>query len=383
MIVCQRENFRVQTDVHYLNCAYMSPLLKRVERVGVDSVRMKSAPWRIGVDMFYEPLEKLRGRFGRLINAPADHVALIPAVSYGIAIAANATELRRGQNVVIPGEEFPSTVYAWRERCRAVGADVRMVERPANPKNQGTAWNQRLLESIDARTAAVALSSTHWTDGTVFDLHAIGARAREVGAMFIVDGTQSVGARAFDFSSVKPDMLVCAGYKWLMGPYSLGVAVLGERLLDAEPLEHNWIARENSEDFANLVSYRDEFQPGARRFDVGERSNFVLVPMLSEALEQVLEWSPAAVQEYCQRLGKQLESLLAGSRFRMTAASERADHLFGIRGVERAAMPSIEKELEQRNVYVSLRGDAIRVSPHLYNDQADIEALAEALLAAR
>ncbi len=360
----------------------MSPLLKRVEKVGIESVKMKSTPWRIGVDAFYEPLEKLRGLFGRLVNAPADHVALIPAVSYGIAIAANATKLQRGQNVVVPGEEFPSVVYAWRERCRAVGAEVRMVARPAESKNQGATWNRRILESIDAHTAAVALSSTHWTDGTVFDLHAIGTRARDVGAVFIVDGTQSVGARAFDFASVRPDLLVCAGYKWLMGPYSLGVAVLGERFLDAEPLEHNWIARENSQDFANLVNYRDEFQPGARRFDVGERSNFVLVPMLSEAFEQVLEWDPTAVQEYCQQLGKQLEGLLGGSRFRMTAESDRAGHLFGIRGVDRATMPSIQKELERRNVYVSLRGDAMRVSPHLYNDEADIAALAEAIMAA-
>ncbi|NNC63497.1 MAG: aminotransferase class V-fold PLP-dependent enzyme [Gammaproteobacteria bacterium] len=343
---------------------------------------MKSAPWRIGVEAFYEPLEELRRLTGRLINAPADQVAVIPAVSYGIAIAANATQLSREQNVVVPGEEFPSVVYAWRERCRAVGAEMRMVSRPEKHEDQGAAWNQRLLESIDARTGAVALSSVHWTDGTVFDLQAIGARAREVGATFIVDGTQSVGALALDFSSVRPDMLVCAGYKWLMGPYSLGVAVFGERFLGAEPLEHNWIARENSQDFANLVNYRDEFQPGARRFDVGERSNFVLVPMLSKALEQVLEWGPAAVQAYCQQLGKQLEGLLDDSQFRMTAESERAAHLFGIRGVGRATMPSIQKALERRNVYVSLRGDAVRVSPHLYNDESDIAALAEAIMAA-
>ncbi len=382
MIECQRQKFRVPSDVHYINCAYMSPLLKEVEEVGIESVRMKSAPWRIGVEAFYEPLEKLRRQAGRLINAPAEQVAVVPAVSYGIAIAANATELSREQNVVIPSEEFPSIVYAWRERCRAIGAEMRMVPRPEKHEQQGAAWNQQLLEAIDARTGVVALSSAHWTDGTVFDLRAIGTRAREVGAAFIVDGTQSVGALEFDFSSVKPDMLVCAGYKWLMGPYSLGVAVLGERFLSAEPLEHNWIARENSQDFANLVNYRDEFQPGARRFDVGERSNFVLVPMLSKALEQVLEWGPATVQEYCRRLGKQLEGLLAGSQFRMTAESERAAHLFGIRGVDRATMPSIQKALERRNVYVSLRGDAVRVSPHLYNDESDIAALAEALIAA-
>ncbi len=382
MIASQRHKFCIPSDVHYINCAYMSPSLKQVEQVGIESVRMKSAPWRIGVETFYEPLEELRRLTGRLINAPADQVAVIPAVSYGIAIAANATTLCRGQNVVVPGEEFPSVVYAWRERCRATGARMRMVSRPEKHEGQGVAWNQRLLDSIDAHTAVVSLSSAHWTDGTVFDLEAIGTRAREVGAVFIVDGTQTVGALAFDFSSVQPDMLVCAGYKWLMGPYSLGVAVFGKRFLDAEPLEHNWIARENSQDFANLVNYRDEFQPGARRFDVGERSNFVLMPMLTAALKQVLEWGPTAVQDYCQQLGEQLEGLLNGSHFRMTSASERAAHLFGIRNIDHAALPSIQRKLERHNVYVSLRGDAVRVSPHLYNDEADIAALAEAITVA-
>ena len=357
MIPAQRHKFRIPADVHYFNCSYMSPSLKQVEQVGIESVSMKAAPWRIGIDAFFEPVEKLRGLCGRLVNAPAEQVAVIPAVSYGIAVAANAIKLSRGQNVVVPDEEFPSLVYAWLDQCRAAGANMRTVARPESQEGQGVAWNRQLLESIDAQTAVVALSSVHWTDGTMFDLEAIGARAREVGAVFIVDGTQSVGALDFDFSSVRPDMLVCAGYKWLMGPYSLGFAVMGERFLDAEPLEHNWIAKKNSEDFANLVNYREEFQPGARRFDVGERSNFILVPMLTAALEQILEWSPAAVQEYCGKLGTQLESLLDGSQLRMTPASERGAHLFGIRNVDRAALPRIQQELERRNVYISIRGD--------------------------
>lgn len=378
----QRHLFSIPDDVHYINCAYMSPLLKKVEAAGVAGVRSKAAPWEIDVEQFYEPSEKLRRLVGQLVNALPDQVAVIPAVSYGAAIAVNATPLRSGQNVVLPAEEFPSDVYAWRERCRAFGATVRTVARPKRTEGQGAAWNERLLDAIDTNTAAVTVSSAHWTDGTLFDLATIGARAREVGAVFIVDGTQSVGALPFDFSSVCPDFLLCAGYKWLMGPYSLGVAVIGERFLDAAPLEHNWIARENSQDFANLVSYRDEFQAGARRFDVGERSNFVLTPMFTAGLMQVLEWTPASVQEYCTRLGRQLESLLDGSPYRVNTTSERAAHLMGIRNLDGADSRQIQLELKRRNVHVSVRGDVVRVSPHMYNEGADISALAHALLAA-
>ncbi|MDH3691965.1 MAG: aminotransferase, partial [Gammaproteobacteria bacterium] len=140
MITSQRHKFSIPSDVHYINCAYMSPLLKQAEQVGTRGIRMKSTPWRIGVETFYEPLEELRRLAGRLTNAPADQVAVIPAVSYGIAIAAKATTLCRGQSVVIPGEEFPSVVYAWRERCRDTGARMRMVSRPEKREGQGAAW---------------------------------------------------------------------------------------------------------------------------------------------------------------------------------------------------------------------------------------------------
>jgi selenocysteine lyase/cysteine desulfurase len=382
MLACQRHLFSIPESVHYINCAYMSPLLKSVEAAGIAGVRCKSRPWEIVAEDFYAPSEELRALAARLVNAPADAVALTPAVSYGAAIVANALPLRRGQNVVLPAEEFPSVVYVWRERCREAGAEVRTVARPEDSARPGTRWSGRMLEAIDRDTAAVALTAFHWTDGTRFDLEAIGARAREVGAALIVDGTQSVGAHPFDFAAVRPDALLCAGYKWLLGPYSLGFTVLGERFREAEPLEHNWIARKDSEDFANLIRYRDEYQPGARRFDVGERSNFALIPMMAEALRQLLEWGSEAIQFYCAQLGDLLAERLAGTPYGIVPPDQRGAHLFGIRAPEGALLPRIQAELAGRNLFVSLRGTAIRVSPHVYNTESDMAALAEALRAA-
>ena len=93
-----------------------------------------------------------------------------------------------------------------------------------------------------------------------------------------------------DFNSVNPDFVITVGYKWLLGPYSFGYMIVNKKHRDGQPLEYNWIARENSEDFSDLVLYRDSFQPGARKFDVGERSNFVLMPMAIAALKQISEW---------------------------------------------------------------------------------------------
>src|SRR5690606_2334173 len=118
-------------------------------------------------------------------------VALIPSVSYGMAIVARNTRVESGQNIAMLHEQLPSHVYAWRRLAAASGAELRTVTPPAGVP-RGEEWNARILEAIDERTALVATPNVHWTDGTRFDLEAIGARTREVGAAFVVDGTQSV-----------------------------------------------------------------------------------------------------------------------------------------------------------------------------------------------
>jgi len=285
--------------------------------------------------------------------------------------------------VVMPGEEFPSNVYAWMDRCTREGAELRMVPRPTDVQSEGRAWNARILEAIDRDTAVVSVTPVHWTDGTRFALEAIGERAREVGAVFLVDGTQSVGALPFDVAKVRPDLLVCAGYKWLLGPYQLGFAMVGERLRDARPFELNWINREQSEDFGALIDYKPGFQPGARRFDVGEHSNPITVPMLLESMRQILAWGVESIQAYCAELGRVLEEALGeGAPFTLNPADERGAHLFGVRAPHPELIPAILEQLAARKIYVSQRGSSVRVSPNVYNTPEDMVALAEALRAA-
>ena len=230
-------------------------------------------------------------------------------------------------------------------------------------------------------TAVVTVPHVHWTDGTVFDLPAVGARAREVGAALVVDATQSVGAMPFDVGEIQPDALIVAGYKWLLGPYSIGAAYLGSRFDDGIPLEETWIGRERSEEFQHLVDYQSAYQPGAIRYDVGERSNFILVPMFVASLGLVLEWTPEEVREYCRRLGETLIQEAVSIGFSLEQDEWRAAHLFGLRMPEGLELTALKAELEARKIFVSLRGSALRVSPHLYNDEDDVGALIDALRA--
>lgn len=380
-LACQRDAFSLPADAHYLNCAYISPLPKAVEAAGIAGIRRKRAPAGLRTPDFFEESDRVRELFARLVGAPdPERIAIIPAVSYAVATAARNLPVGRGQNIVLLHEQFPGNVHAWCRKADAAGAGIRTVAPPPGPR-RARAWNERLLEAIDRDTAVVTVPEVHWIDGTVFDLTAVSARAREVGAALVVDATQSVGARPFDLDAVRPDALIVAGYKWLLGPYSIGAAYLGPRFDGGVPLEETWIGRVRSEDFRHLTDYESAYRPGAIRYDVGERSNFILVPMLAAALRLVLAWEPARVEAYCRRLSEPLVREAAAMGFPVELDEGRAAHLFGLRMPEHCALPALEAELRRRKISVSLRGSAVRVSPHLYNDENDVGALIEALAA--
>ncbi len=383
MIACQRENFSIPPEVSYLNCAYMSPLMNSVVETGQKSLLRKAQPFKITSRDFYETGDELRREFAKLINcSDPERIAIIPSVSYGIATAAKNIDLQKGQNVVVLGEQFPSNYYTWEKKCREANCEVIMVNAPENSANRTVEWNHRILEAINSSTALVALGSVHWSDGTVYDLQAIRDRTWEVGAKLIIDGTQSVGAMPIDIATLQPDVLICAGYKWLMCPYSISFGYFAEDFDSGEPLEHNWINRLESENFARLVDYQDMYMPKAGRYQMGEQSNFILAPMALTAIRQLNEWTPQAIQEYCKHIvGDRLETL-RNRGFWFEEAKSRGNHLFGIRMPEDLNIDQVKANLEEKSVFVSIRGSAIRVGPHLYNTTNDIDKLVESLLSA-
>ena len=380
MLACQKDLFSLPPGLHYLNCAYMSSLSRRAEEAGIAGIRRKRVPTALAPKDFFDGPDRARELFARLIGAPdPSRVAIVPAASYGIAVAARNTAVRRGQNVVILHEQFPSNVYAWRNLAREHGLELRTVAPPEDRVVRGEEWNARILEAIDEDTAVVAIPHVHWTDGTLFDLERIGERAREMGAALVVDGTQSVGALPFDVERIRPDALVCASYKWLFGPYSLGLAYFGPRYDEGRPLEESWLGRAGSEDFRNLVHYRDDYRPGAARFDVGEAGNFALMPMLHVALEQLLEWGVAEIQAYCRELTREAIAEAVALGFGVEDEAWRGAHLFGLRAPEGIDVGTIAERLRARDVVVSVRGGSLRISPNVYNDADDVAALLDAL----
>ena len=207
----------------------------------------------------------------------------------------------------------------------------------------------------------------------------MGARCREVGAALVVDGTQSLGAMPFSVAAVQPDFLITTAHKWLLGPYSFGFCYVAPRWqADGVPLEENWLNREGSQDFARLVDYRDAYQPGARRFDCGEASNFILAPVAAEALRQIIEWGVAAIAATLSSRTDEIAERARAMGFITAPAAFRAPHLIGLQ-LPAPPPPDLPSRLAQEGVYVSVRGSAVRVAPHLYNTTQDIDRLFRAL----
>ena len=369
-LAVQRELFDIPRTVSYLNCANMSPQLRAVTAAGVAAVQGRTAPWTIRPEDWFVRSERLRTLFAEIVNADADGVALVPSVSYGIALAAANLPVRTGQSIVLLDGEFPSNVYAWRELARRCAANIRTVTRKSSET-----WTDHVIEAIGEDTAVVSVPNCHWADGRLVDLARVAAAARCAGASLVVDASQSVGAYALDVSAIRPDFLATVGYKWLLGPYGLGYLYVAPRWRAAGiPLEQSWLTRAGAEDFTRLNDYTDSYRHGARRFDMGEFPQFVLTPMAIAALEQVLAWGVDRIQKTVAKLVAQAEQ--GASEIGATAVPEpdRVGHIIGIRpgaGVR----PQLVAALTAAKVYVSVRGNALRVAPHVYNENADIARL--------
>src|SRR5438045_4855574 len=244
-----RDLFEIPEGITYLNCANMAPQLRSVTEAGIAAVKAKATPWKLTAPEWFSGAEVLRGLAAQLLNADAEGIAIVPAASYAIAIAAANLPLTNGQSVVLLHEEFPSNVYAWRELARKRNANLVTVRRePAE------SLTSALLRAIDDRTAIVAVSPCHWTDGSRVDLEQVADRARTVGAALVVDASQALGANVIDIKRIRPDFLTSVGYKWLLGPYGLAYFYAAPKWRDSgTPIEYSWLTRAGSEDFRRLI----------------------------------------------------------------------------------------------------------------------------------
>jgi selenocysteine lyase/cysteine desulfurase len=351
-------------------------MLVPVREAGERALARRAEAWTIDARAWFEGPERLRDLFARLVGADADGIALIPATSYGLATAAHNIAPAGRDRVLMVADDFPSHVYTW--RAWAARHDAEVV--PVRGEPQQT-WTDALLAALDERVRVVSVPNVHWTDGALIDLARVGEAARAAGALLVVDASQSLGALPLDVSKLRPDYLVTAGYKWLFGPLSIAYMFVGEEHRDGVPIEENWINRANAEDFAGLTAFTDEYRQGARRFDVGQRTNFELLPMAVAALEQVLDWGVPAISGTLAGITGHIEEEARARNLDPLPAEQRGPHMLGL-SLPAERREAVAAQLSAANVIVAIRGPSMRVSPHLHVNDADVGRLLAALDAA-
>lgn len=301
-----------------------------------------------------------------IIGVRPEEIALIPSVSYGMALARSMVGLKPGDQVLMLEMEHPAAALAWYAQCRITGARVLRVSSLAGDLTEA------ILAAMDPSVRIVSLPQVHWMDGTPIDLPRISSKAKELGAILIVDGTQSVGGRPFKVSEFNPDIVTFSGYKWLFGPIGVAYLYVSPALRDAAPFEHSWISYAGNEsrmfDDSGAIGYPPRPLQGMRRFDASGLQNPLMLRLAAAGAALAREVGAARILAHNAGIISRLQSEFKNHL--PTAAAAR--HFCGM------VVPNprhVAQSLAERSVYTSARGIYLRISPNIWNDDSDVAAL--------
>jgi selenocysteine lyase/cysteine desulfurase len=377
MLASQRALFDIPPNICYLNAASYSPLPLRTLEAGRAAVGRKGRPWTLPASFANEQYERTRAAAARLINAEPSDVALIPAISYGVATAAKLLTIPRGTRVLVLEDDHSSPVLEWHSRAEAQGFTVETIRRP----NDGD-WTSAVLTAIERSGAApvslASISWVHWSDGGLIDVDRVGAALRQRGAAFLIDATQGVGVVAMDVKRLDPDFVMFPTYKWVLGPYGRAFLYVAKRHQGGIPLEQISAGRRNVR-AENAVYFTDLSYVGdARRFDMGERDYFISMEMAAIGMEMLAEWGASAVAQRLKMLTERIAEGVRGIGVSVPEPRLRAPHILSL--AFKGGMPAgLVEGLASEGVYVAPRLGRLRVSPHVYNDEADADRFVEVL----
>tara|TARA_R110000787_G_scaffold63679_7_gene143606 strand:+ start:33072 stop:34235 length:1164 start_codon:yes stop_codon:yes gene_type:complete len=360
-----RTLFDIPADVVYLNAASKSAIPIAALEAGRSGVGAKAQPWAIDEPGRYTQAHHVRALFADLIGATAHDIAIQPAASYGIATAARQLSPTAGSQIILLEGQFPSNVYAWRRLAAEIGAEIITVPSPDDDD-----WTAAVLGVLSEKTAIAALPPVHWVDGTVLDLEKIGAALKDVDAAFVVDATQWIGVQPLDVAAIQADFVVCAAYKWLLGPYGMSLMYAAPAHQNGVPLEEHLFNKGGVASITGGLGYTDDFSEGAMRYDAGEYLNLITLPMIEASLQQISAWGPAQIGARIAPITAHIADGAQALGLNVAPARARCPHIITLRRDGGFPAETVPK-LDALGIYVSARGGHIRVSPYIFNDIND------------
>jgi selenocysteine lyase/cysteine desulfurase len=375
MLPSQRALFDLPREVCYLNAASYSPLPLKTQEAARVAVGRKGRPWLIDNEFAQAQYERTRKAAAALIEADPADVALTPSVGYGVSTAAKIFKVPRGARVLVLQDDHSSAVLEWVTRAGEGGFTVETVRQPDDGD-----WTQAVLAAIarpGASPIAIAsISSVHWSDGGVVDLGKVAPALRNAGAALLVDATHSAGVLDLDVRALDPDFVAFPTYKWLIGPYARAFLYVAKRHQGGIPLEQTSYGRRAVQSEKKVYFADTNYVGDARRFDMGERDHFISMEMAAIGMEMMAQWGRAAIVERLAMLTGRLAGGLRGNNVAIPDARVRAPHILSL-GFPDGMPPELIERLAAENVYAAPRLGRLRISPHVYNDEADVDRFVE------
>jgi cysteine desulfurase/selenocysteine lyase len=372
-----RSEFAEFDDVTYLDAAAQGPLPNVAERAAKKALEWKRLPHKIPVEAYTELPNRVRRALGQLLHAEPDDIAITTGASTGLSVVATGMDWKPGDEILVGEGEFPAHFAAWLPVEKAGLAQVKRVQA-----------RERFLDAEDyvarmgPRTRVVSLSLVRFCDGVRFDAARLATACRNVGAALLLDVSQCAGAMPLDVNELGADFVCGAGYKWLLGSYGTGFfwarREWSERL-GLGPLY--WMALEGAEKHHGLPMERLRVVAGARRWDTPETANFTSMGAWAESLELLVRATPQAIAAHDWDLGEHLIKKLPSDRCVLMSPREgqRRGPFVCIAGRNAKSTMALYERLRAEKVIVSLRENAVRIAPHFYNVQRDVDRLARLL----
>ena len=369
-------DFGLDPERTWLNTAHQGALPRIAADAAREAIEWKLEPSRLTSERFAAVPDRVRRAAARWIGAEAADVFLSNGASLGLHEIAHGMRLEKGDDVLLMHGDFPSNVLPWlahRER----GVSVRRIK----PSGRVLEVDE-IEQAIRPKTRVVCLSWVHSFSGWTLEVDKIAALCRQTGARLVVNVSQGLGARPFDVQTAGIDALVCAGWKWLCGPYGVGFGWLRpEFRQQLRPTQHYWLSQQTADDLGSDKDPADEDPDDSiRRFDLFGTANFFNFHPWGAALEYLLEQGPQAIETHDRNLVRRLlDGLPAAYRTISPDSDERRSTLVLFSHRESSNNDAIYRDLVDARIQGAFRRGAIRIAPHLYNDESQIDRLLERL----
>lgn len=360
----------------YLDAASTGPFPRRTIDAVTACTLARATPGR-PLDVF-AILRAARLRAAELIGAGADEIALTPNTSTAVHAAAMSLPIRPDSVVLGIELDFPANTFPWMARVR----DTPGLRYEQLPTEHGVVDEARIIERLDRGDVGVlAVSWVSFLTGQRLDLARLGAACKARNVWFVVDAIQGVGAVSLDVSDLHIDMLACGAQKWLCSPWGSGFLYVRRELIPLlTPATGGWLAMEESETFTRLFDKTLHYVDDARRFEVAT------IPYqdfagFNAAAALFLQVGIANIESVVSRHVDRLVAAIDGNPTLTLVTPRDASRRAGIVSFTTPETDEVMHRLRAARVVFSRRGtDVLRLSPHLYNTDGDIDVVA-ALLA--